>query len=221
MNGKSTHPPNNGCRNHGTFWLSRGFFARFLTASLICPRIVRVRNMLSVHKYSKNFSSLYAPAYLANFSERIRERKLLHSSFSYSGPPRGEMLAARLSAIHQRAEFSEIQDVFYSSVKPSKHVKNSIWLVDNTEFSLRHKTRVHCSLRKTFPWSSTTRPKFLKSNLVSHLFHGYKDPAGQSSWWSILFCVHVYIHWSKAVALFAQFLSSLPERNSTNERRPW
>ena len=63
--------------------------------------------------------------------------------------------------------------------------------------------------------------KFLKSNLVFDLFHGYKDLAGQSSWWTILFCVYVYIHWSKAVALFAQFLSSLPERNSTNERRPW
>ena len=84
-----------------------------------------------------------------------------------------------------------------------------------------HKTRLHCSFPKPFPWSSTTRPKFLKSNLVFDLFHGYKDLARQSSWWSILFCVYVYIHWSKAVALFAQFLSSLPERNSTNERRPW
>ena len=79
----------------------------------------------------------------------------------------------------------------------------------------------HCSFAKWFPLSSTTRPKFLKSNLVSDLFHGYKDLAGQSSWWSILFCVYVYIYWSKAVALFAQFLSSLLERNSTNEWRPW
>ena len=47
----------------------------FLAASLICPRIVRMCNMCL------NISVVHAPAYLANFSERIRERKLLHSSF--------------------------------------------------------------------------------------------------------------------------------------------
>ena len=71
-------------------------------------------------------------------------------------------------------------------------------------------------------WSPTTRGQnFKKVPLASDLFHGYKDLARQSSWWSILFRVYVYIHWSKAVALFAQFLSSLLERNSTNKRRPW
>ena len=95
------------------------------------------------------------------------------------------------------------------------------WLIIPSRFCLGHKTRLQCSLAKPFPCSSTTRPNVLKSNLVSHLFHGYQDLARQSSWWSILLCVHVYIHWSKAVALFAQFLSSLPERNSTDERSPW
>ena len=113
-------------------------------------------------------------------------------------------------------------------ILPSNHQnmhtsRNSIWLANNTESSQGHKTRLYYSFAKPFPWywSSTTRSKFLKSNLLSDLFHGYKDLAGQSSWWSILFCVYVYIHRSKAVALFAQFLSSLPQRYSTNERRPW
>ena len=56
-------------------------------------------------------SVVRAPAYLANFSERIRERKLLHFGlFFYSRPD-----------FVDRIQFSEIQDVFYSSVKPSKH----------------------------------------------------------------------------------------------------
>ena len=52
----------------------------FLAASLICPRIVRMCNMCL------NISVVHAPAYLANFSERIRERKLLHSSFFTLAP---------------------------------------------------------------------------------------------------------------------------------------
>ena len=102
--------------------------------------------------------------------------------------------------------------------------RNSIWLVNNTVFSLGHKTRlVHLQSHSLeVSWSPTTRGQnFKKVPLASDLFHGHKDLARQSSWWSILFRVYVYIHWSKAVALFAQFLSSLLERNSTNKRRPW
>ena len=80
--------------------------------SLICPWIVRMCNMLSVNKILK-ISVVHVPAYLANFSERISERKLLHFGlFFYSRPD-----------FIDHIQFSEIQDVFYSSVKPSKHVK--------------------------------------------------------------------------------------------------
>ena len=51
--------------------------------------------------------------------------------------------------------------------------------------------------------------------------HGYKNLAKQPSWRSILFCVHEHIHRSKTAAMFAQFLPSLLERDSTNERSPW
>ena len=55
------------------------------------------------------------------------------------------------------------------------------WLIIQSRFSLGHKTRLHCSLANPFPCPSTTRPNFFKSNLVSHLVHGYQDLAGQSS----------------------------------------
>ena len=51
--------------------------------NLICSRIVRVCNELSVHKYSKNFSS---PCFNmpSKLFRRIRERKPLHSPFFLS-----------------------------------------------------------------------------------------------------------------------------------------
>jgi len=51
--------------------------------------------------------------------------------------------------------------------------------------------------------------------------HGYKNLAKQSSWRSILFCVHDHIHWSKTAAMFTQLLPSLLGRHSTNEWPPW
>ena len=162
---------------------------------------------MSVHKYSNNFSS---PCFSL-------PSKLFRTNSSFLLSPDFLDHALRAETLNSRKYRMFI-------IIPSNHQhmsRNTIWLVIKIIQSLAHKTRLHCSFAKPFPWSSTTRPKFLKSNLVFDLFHGYKDLAGQSSWWSILFCVYVYIHWSKAVALFAQFLSSLPERNSTNERHPW
>ena len=51
--------------------------------NLICSRIVRLCNELSVHKHSK-ISVVHALTCLANLSERIRERKPLHSPFFLS-----------------------------------------------------------------------------------------------------------------------------------------
>ena len=167
---------------------------------------------MSVHKYSNNFR-VHALACLANFSERI-------FSFLLSPDFLDHLERKRLPPPWRNSQKYRMFIIILSNHQNMS--RNTMWLVNNTEFSLGHtETRLHCSFAKPFPWSSTNRPNFLKSDLVFELFHGYKDLAWQSSWWSILFCVYVYIHWSKAVALFAQFLSSLPERNSTNERRPW
>ena len=188
---------------------------------------MRVGNVLSVRKYSNNFSSLCF-SLLSKLSERIRNRELNHSSFLLSPDFLDDLARKRNACRRQYSCFKELnknsRKYRTSFIFRSNHQnisRNSIWLVKHTKLRLGHKTRLHCSFAKPFPWSSTNRPNFLKSDLVFELFHGYKDLAWQSSWWSILFCVYVYIHWSKAVALFAQFLSSLPERNSTNERRPW
>ena len=188
--------------------------------NLICSRIVRVCNDLSVHKYSKNFSSPCSVTSLANLSERIRERKPLHSPFFLYPTFARNLLPTSYPSFKELINNSRKYRIFF--ILRSNHQnmsKNSIWLANDKEFSLGHKTRVHCLFAKALiPVIVTT----LRSHkLDSELFHGYKDLAGQSSWWSILFCVYVSIHWSKAVALFAQFLSSLPERNWTNERRPW
>ena len=56
---------------NGEFWFSRDFFVPYFQPpgscfpSLICPRIVCVCNVLSVHKYSKNFCS---PCFTALFT---------------------------------------------------------------------------------------------------------------------------------------------------------
>ena len=172
----------------------------------------------------QKISVVHALTWLANLSERIRERKPLHSPFFLSPTFARNLLRTSYPSFKELINNSRKYRIFF--ILRSNHQnmsRNSIWLANDKEFSLGHKTRVHCLFAKALmPFIVTTLGStFLKSKLDSELFHGYKDLAGQSSWWSILFCVYVSIHWSKAVALFAQFLSSLPERNSTNERRPW
>ena len=120
---------------NGAFWLSHGFFAPDLWANgdLIsqCPRIFksRVGNGLEGTQTIQTISVVYALACLANFSKWLRERELLHSCFLLSlwlsWRPRAETIAAGRVSMLQRTnlKFSEIQNVFYSSVKPSKHVK--------------------------------------------------------------------------------------------------
>ena len=100
----------------------------------------------------------------------------------------------------------------------------------------RHKKEVKTSLISLSDWS--VRSGFLAisesdhktslfgrfqfpTNFVFCYNHGYKNLAKQSSWRSILFCVHDHIHWSKTAAMFTQFLPSLLERDSTNEWPPW
>ena len=153
--------------------------------------------------------------------------KLLHSYFRLSWPPRAKKACRQF--IHASKSWLTIlgnKAWFLFFCQTTKTCEETLfdWLIilclvwitkqDFIVYSQSH------SLEAS--WSPTTRGQnFMKSNLASDLFHGYKDLAWQSSWWSILFRVYVYIHWSKAVALFAQFLSSLLERNSTNKRRPW
>ena len=144
-----------------------------------------------VYTNIQTISVVHPVACLANFSEWIS---------LFCSPPTFMTTSSR-NACRRHDEELIINSRKYRMfiIIPSNHQnmsRNTIWLVNNTEFSLRHKTRLPCSFAKPFPWSSTNRPKFLKRNLVSDLFHGYKDLAGQSSWWGILFCVYVYIHWS-------------------------
>ena len=60
-----------------------------------------------------------------------------------------------------------------------------------------------------------------KPSLFSAFNYGFENLAKQSSWRSILFCVHDHIHRSETAAMFAQLLSSLLERDSTDEWPPW
>ena len=99
---------------------------------------------ISVHKYSDNFSSpcfsLPSQLFRTNSSFLLSPNFLDHA-------PRAETLNSRKYRMF--------------IIIPSNHQnmsRNTIWLVNNTEFSVGHKTRLHCSLAKPFPWSSTTRP---------------------------------------------------------------
>ena len=85
------------------------------------------------------------------------------------------------------------------------------WLVSNIKLKSPYPiTRIHClDVFNSQPIS------------CSAYNHGHKNLAKQSSWRSILFCMHDHIHWSKNAAMFTQFLSSLLERYSTNEWPPW
>ena len=110
---------------NGAFCLSRGFFAmifeptRTWFLSLICPRIEHVSVTCWGYTNIQTISVVYALACLANISKW--ERELLHSSFllslRLSWPPRAETIAAGRSLIPASKNW------FYSSVKPSKHVK--------------------------------------------------------------------------------------------------
>ena len=182
--------------------------------NLICSRIVRVCNVFNVHKYSKNFSS-------PNYAEKAPSLVVFSRPNFRAESPSG-LLPTSYPCFKELINniFSAIQDVdvllfFHQTIKTRQETLFDWLIIESLVWITRQEFIVHSQSH------SLDRPNFLKSNLDSELFHGYKDLAGQSSWWSILFCVYVYIHWSKAVALFAQFLSSLPERYSTNERRPW
>ena len=110
---------------NGAFCLSRGFFAMIFEPtgtwflSLICPRIEHVSVTCWGYTNIQTISVVYALACLANVSKW--ERELLHSSFllslRLSWPPRAETIAAGRSLIPASKNW------FYSSVKPSKHVK--------------------------------------------------------------------------------------------------
>ena len=92
----------------------------FLAASLICPRIVLVCNMLTVHRYFKNFSSPCS-SLSSKLSERIKERKLLNSFlFFYSCPYFIDHLARKclppgLSMLHRAFKYR----MFF--ILPSNH----------------------------------------------------------------------------------------------------
>ena len=120
------------------------------------------------------------------WSVRESERKLLHSSFllslRLSRPPSSRGTSCRQVGHTLKSWLTNSRKYRMFFILPSNNQNmssNSIWLANNTEFSLSHKTRIHCLFAKPFPWSSTLMPKFLKSNLVScELFHGCKDLAG-------------------------------------------
>ena len=82
---------------------------------------------------------------LANFPEWIRERKL-HSSF---------LLSPQLScgkACRQVTHASKGWLYRMFIILPSNHQnisRNSIWLANDTEFIVGHKTRVHCPFAKS------------------------------------------------------------------------
>ena len=91
--------------------------------NLICSRIVRVCNELSVHKYSKTFSS---PSFNmpSKLFRRIRVRKPLHSSFFLSPTFARNLLPTSYPSFKELINNSRKYRIFfYSSIKPSKHVK--------------------------------------------------------------------------------------------------
>ena len=93
--------------------------------NLICSRIVRVCNELSVHKYSKNFSSpcfnLRSKLFRTNEGEKAA---LLHSPFLLSPQlSRGNAHRQVTQASKSWLTILGKKDVFYFSVNPSKHVK--------------------------------------------------------------------------------------------------
>ena len=117
-----------------TFWTP----LRWLTAAK--NAIVSWLLNFRIRMFSKS-----AVTCLANFPEWIRERKL-HSSF---------LLSPQLScgkACRQVTHASKGWLYRMFIILPSNHQnisRNSIWLANDTEFIVGHKTRVHCPFAKS------------------------------------------------------------------------
>ena len=151
---------------------------------------------MSVHKYSNNFSS---PCFsLPSKLFRTNSSFLLSPDF-LDHAPRAETLNSRKYRMF--------------IIIPSNHQNTSrktIWLVNNTEPSLGHKTRLPCSFAKPFPWSSTNRPKFFKKETCFRHF-----PWISRHCWTIFImkypvlcaCVHSLIQSSCLVCTVSVFIA--------------
>ena len=144
---------------------------------------------MSVHKYSNNFR-VHALACLANFSERI-------SSFLLSPDFLDHLAKKRLPLPWRRADYKGCLLFFRHTIKTCQEklfdwliIQSLVWVT----YTARQDFTVHS--QSLIPLIVNKSAKIFEKYLVSELFHGYKDLARQSSWWSILFCVYVYIHWS-------------------------
>ena len=153
--------------------------------AIICPRIVRVCNVLSVHKYLKNFSSpcfnLRSKLFRTNEGEKAA---LLHSSFfalaptfARKRPPTG------YPGFKELINNSRKEGCFLFFRKPIKTCQETLfdWLIIQSLVWITIQDLIVHSHYHFLDRQQPARPNFLKSNLVSDLFHGYKDLAGQSS----------------------------------------
>ena len=127
--------------------------------------------------------------------------KLFRTNFLFSALPRlswlDHLAKKRLLLPWRRADYKGCLLFFRHTIKTCQEklfdwliIQSLVWVT----YTARQDFTVHS--QSLIPLIVNKSAKIFEKYLVSDLFHGYKDLARQSSWWSILFCVYVYIHWS-------------------------